>query len=410
MNKLWLVAKNEFQRNVFKKSFILALLSVPLILGLMIGLGLLTSALENNDAPVGYVDRAGVLDDPLPPPADNPDRAVDFISFENEAQAQRALSAKEIQAYYIIPVDYDKTKQVELLYIKKPGKNATRQFYDFLQTNLLKDYPLELAQRAASGVELTIRSPDGSLEIPASGPNLSTFLPLITSFAFVFLLMMSSGYLMGGVVEEKENRMMEMLATSLSPLQMVAGKVLGIIAISFTQLLTWVMFAILALAIAGGLLDAEWMQNFSVPWDNLLKVLAIALPSYVLASGVMFTLGATLTEAQESQSAGSLFFMLFMLPIYMIVWMIEQPNGFLPMLLSLLPFTSLLTIGLRSFFSVIPLWQITLSAIIQSLCACVAIWLGSRAFRLGMLRYGQRLRLSEILRRRREVRPEGVSP
>lgn len=409
MDKLWLVAKNEFQRNVFKKSFILALLSVPLILGFMIGLGLLISSLENNYAPVGYIDHAGVLDDPLPAPATKPNKAVAFIPFENEGQAGQALSAKEIQAYYIIPAEYEETQRVELLYIKKPGENAAQQFYDFLQINLLKDYPLELAQRASRGVDLTIRSPDGSIEIPASGPDLSSFLPLITSFAFVFLVMMSSGYLMGGVVEEKENRMMEMLATSLSPLQLVAGKVLGIIAISFTQLLTWGIFAILALVIAGGWLDAEWMQNFSIPWDTMLKVLVIALPSYVLASGVMFTLGSTITEAQESQSAGALFFMLFMLPIYMLVWMIESPNGFLPILFSLLPFTSLLTIGLRSMFSVIPWWQIALSMIIQALCAYGVIWLGSRAFRLGMLRYGQRLRFSEILRRRSGARVEGDS-
>ena len=64
MSKLWLVALNEFKRNVFKKSFILALLSVPLMIGFTVGLGLIMISLEENDAPVGYVDHAGLFMNP----------------------------------------------------------------------------------------------------------------------------------------------------------------------------------------------------------------------------------------------------------------------------------------------------------------------------------------------------------
>jgi ABC-2 type transport system permease protein len=400
MQKLWLIAKNEYQRNVLKKSFILALLSVPLILGFNIGLGLIFSAMENNKAPVGYIDHAGLLADPLPSLEARPGKAVMFLPFQSEQDAHQALSTKEIQAYYVLSSDYFETGRVELVYLKKPGENATRQFYDFLQINLLSDYPPEIAHRAAAGTDLTIRSPDGSIEIPAGGPNLSSFLPLIISFAFVFLLMMSSGYLMGGVVEEKENRMMEILATSVSPAQMVAGKLLGIIAISLTQLATWVIVGALTILIGGEFLGIEWLQNFTMPWANILKVLAVAIPSYVFAAGMMFTIGSSLTEAQESQSVGAVFFMLFMLPIYLIVLLIENPNGLLPILFSLLPFTSLLTVGMRSLFSVIPLWQVVPIMAVQVLSALAAIWLGVRTFRLGMLRYGQRLRLGEILSRR----------
>ncbi|NIS82954.1 MAG: ABC transporter permease [Anaerolineales bacterium] len=409
MKKLWLIAKNEYQRNVFKKSFILALLSVPLIFGLNIGLGLIINALENNNAPVGYVDHAGLLVDPLPSPEDRPSRDVSFLPFKNENEARQALSSKEIQAYYVLSSDYDETGEVELVYLKKPGENATRQFYDFLQINLLADYPPEIARRAAVGIDLSIRSPDGIIEIPAGGPKLSSFLPLIISFAFMFLLMMSSGYLMGGVVEEKENRMMEVLTTSASPAQIVAGKVLGIIAISLTQLVTWVVVGALAVFIGGELLDVEWLQNMTVPWVSILKVLVIAVPSYVFAAGMKFTIGSTLTEAQEGQSVSAVFFMLYMLPLYLVVILIEKPNSPLPILFSLLPFTSLLTVGMRSMFSVIPVWQIAITMVVQVLCALGAIWLGARTFRLGMLRYGQRLKLSEILSWRKVAAIEGHS-
>ena len=93
--------------------------------------------------------------------------------------------------------------------------------------------------------------------------------------------------------------------------------------------------------------------------------------------------------------------MLHMIPLYLLVILIESPNGTLSVLLSVLPFTSLLTVGFRSMFAVIPFWQIGVCVAIQTLCALGALWLAASVFRLGMLRYGQRLKLGEIFRKRR---------
>ncbi len=403
MSKLWLVALNEYKRNVFKKSFILALLSVPLMVGFTVGLGLIMTSLEENDAPVGYVDHAGFLENPLPAPVDPSDKPIEFIPYETESEARQALEAEEIQAYYILASDFGETSQVELLYLKEPGRNATQQFYDFIQINLLREQPPEVARRVTVRSEVTIRSPDGSLEFPAGGPTLENFLPMLIGVAFVFLLMMSSGYLMAGVVEEKENRVMEVLVTSVSPTQLIVGKVLGIVAISLTQLAVWSLVGILAVIVGGDVLGVEWFQNPSINWGTILNMIAIAVPAYVLASALMFALGATIAEAQESQSLSAIFFMLHMIPLYLLVILIENPNGTISVMLSLLPFTSILTVGFRSMFAVIPMWQIALSVAFQTLCALGALWLASFVFRLGMLRYGQRLKLAEIIRNRRSV-------
>jgi ABC-2 type transport system permease protein len=154
----------------------------------------------------------------------------------------------------------------------------------------------------------------------------------------------------------------------------------------------------LTIAVGGDTLGLTWFQDLSINWIAILKVIVIALPAYVFSAGLMFTLGSTLTEAQEGQAVGSLFFILHMLPLYMIVTIVENPLGTQTTLLGILPFTAVLATGLRSIFTDIPLWQITLSVAVQTLCAIGALWLASRAFRLGMLRYGQRLRISEIFR------------
>ncbi len=401
MSKLWLVAVNEFKRNVFKKGFILALLSVPLLIGFNVGLGLIFNYLEKKNAPVGYVDLAGLLVHPLPAPIDGSEKPIEFIPFKTESEARQALEAEEIQAYYVLSPEYLETSQVELFYLKEPGTNATRQFYDFIQINLLREHPPEIARRATIRSEVTIRSPDGSLEFPAGGPALRHFLPMLISVAFVFLLMMSSGYLMAGVVDEKQNRTMEVLVTSISPTQFIAGKVLGIVAISLTQLVTWSLVGVLAVVIGGDVLGVEWFQNPSIEWGTILRIVAIAIPAYVLASALLFALGATVAEAQEGQSLGAIFFMLHMIPLYVITVLIENPQGTLSVVLSILPFTSLFTVGFRSMFAVIPFWQIAVGVAIQTICALGALWFAAFAFRLGMLRYGQRLRLGEIFGKRR---------
>ena len=400
MSKLWHVAWHEYRRNVFKKSFILALVSVPLLIGGNIGLIAFMVSRENNNAPVGYVDHAGLLAEPIPAPIGPSEGAIEFVPFQEEAEARDALEAGDIQAYYVLAADYLETNQIELFYLKEPGENATQQFYDFIRANLLADQPPEVARRAAGGSNITVRTPDGSREF-AGGPTLGAVLPVLLSIAFIFLVLMSSGYLMGAVVDEKENRTMEVLITSLSPSKLIGGKVLGIVAIGLTQLTAWLLVGVLAVFVGGQVLGIEWFRNPGLDWASILMVVAVAIPSYVLASALMTAIGSTVAQAQEGQQIGMVFFMLFMIPLYAIMLIGESPNAAPSVILTLLPFTSLMTVGFRSLFSVVPLWQIAASVAIQTACALGALWLAGRAFRLGMLRYGQRLSFREILGRER---------
>jgi ABC-2 type transport system permease protein len=102
---------------------------------------------------------------------------------------------------------------------------------------------------------------------------------------------------------------------------------------------------------------------------------------------------------QEGQALGFFFYMLMISPLVAIVAIGENPNGPLAIGMSILPFTSLFAISLRNLFISIPAWQIALSILVLWLSVILSLWLATRAFRLGMLRYGQRLRLDEILGR-----------
>jgi ABC-2 type transport system permease protein len=123
----------------------------------------------------------------------------------------------------------------------------------------------------------------------------------------------------------------------------------------------------------------------------VIATLAIAVPSYVLAIALMTTIGVMVTTVQEGQSVSAVFFILHAIPFYASWIFISNPHSPLAILMSVLPFTSLMTVGMRNLFTIVPAWQVALSVVVQALCALAAIWLASRAFRMGLLRYGQRL-------------------
>lgn len=406
MTKLWLVARHEYRRNVFKKSFILALFSLPLMIALNVGMGLFIESTENNDAPAGYVDHANLLADPIAAPPAGSREPVALIPFQTEDDARAALESQDIQAYYVLAADYSETSRVDLVYIQEPGRNVTPQFRDFIQINLLADRPIEIARQAASSTSVIVRSLDGGRQAPGGRPTtFRLIMPFLIGVAFLVLLVMNSGYLVQAVADEKENRTMEVLLTSLSPGQLIGGKVVGIVAIGLTQLFTWAVVGVLGVIIAGNA-GIEWFQNPSLDLGTVLATVAIAIPSYGLACALMIAIGATVVSAQEGQSIGAIFFILHFAPMYMVGVIVGAPNGTLPTVLSFLPFTALMTVSLRNWFTAVPAWQIFVSVAVQTAGAAGAILMASSAFRRGMLRYGRRLNLREIFGRTNHLRGE----
>ncbi|MEJ2707903.1 MAG: ABC transporter permease [Anaerolineales bacterium] len=403
MIKILRVAWQEYQINVFKKSFIIVLLSVPLFFAITAGLAILLEGGDGDATTLGYVDQAGILDDPAPAPLEDSQTRVEMIAFASEAQARTALQETQVQAYYLLPPDYLESGNVELVYQEKPGDIAAGQFYDFLQVNLMAGKAPELARRAALGSNVIVYTlrPNGK---PApGGPSLGNLLPLLTGMVLIGLLLTSSGFMMQAVFREKENRVVEVLVTSLSAGEMVAGKVLGVIAISFTQLVIWSLFALLAILAGSSLFGMPWLQEASLNWYGILSVAAIGLPAYAMTSALMFTLGLIVSTPQEGEQFGPLLFLVYLTPLYLLIPIGNNPTHPLAVTLSLLPFSGMLTVGFRSLFMTVPLWQVAASVAIHTLAAALTLWAAQRAFRLGMLRYGKGIRLGEILRRRQAL-------
>lgn len=397
-NKFWYVAMNEYRKHVFQKKFILAMLSVPLVLAVSILAGYLAYQLERNESPIGYVDQAGVLAQRVSVPEDivskNP---VDIVAFPNQDSADVALENDQIQAYYLLPADYQDTREVTLFYFKEPGGNAENDFFDFLQSNVSVGMPEKVVTRSMEGFDLTVRSMDGNREF-SEDQILNLILPIVFGFLFTFVLTSGSGYLSNAVTEEKENRTIEVLATSMSANQFIAGKVLGIVLVIFTQVLSWLAFFIAAFYAARATFEEEWLQSVTLNWDVFLMLVLVFIPAFFFFSGIALTISSTVTEASEGQQAVGIIAMPVGFSYWFAVLIINNPSSPLSVGLSLFPLTAPTLMPLRAAFGIVPLEQFVACVVLLTASAIFTIWLAARAYEMGMMQYGKRLRLGELLR------------
>jgi ABC-2 type transport system permease protein len=191
---------------------------------------------------------------------------------------------------------------------------------------------------------------------------------------------------------------MEVMLTSVSPNQFMAGKIVADICIGLTQIFAWLAFIFIALKL--GLSSFELLQGIQIPSQVLWLCLLILFPAFVMVSAFMALIGATVSEAREGQQMIGLVSLPIWIPYMLIGVLIENPNSPLAVALSLFPLTAPITMMLRQGVTILPAWQIGLSSFILTASAVGAIWLAGRTFRLGMLRYGKRLAWREVFARR----------
>jgi ABC-2 type transport system permease protein len=367
----------------------------------MLALVLVVIWMNSDPKPMGYIDRSGLLAHPLPQTGIKwPERMVPMRAYEDEASAKTDLEANRLQAYFILPADYLQSGNVEMVYVQEPKGINIQQFFSFLRVNLVSNQPAEIAQRLLDGPRLIVQSPNQPAQV-SSNRAVDIILPFVVGIMFIIAMSTTSGYLLQAVVEEKENRTMEIVVTSVSPGQLMVGKIVADILAGVTQLFVWALFVVLAIWVAGSYVPS--LSGITFPVRTILQLSLIMVPAFIMISGLMAAVGATVTQASEGQQVMGLFTIPIWLPYILITTFMRDPNSPLAVAMSLFPLTAPMTLAMRLGLTTVPTWQVVASLLILCFSAAGAVWIAGRAFRLGMLRYGQRLRWKEIFRRQ-EVR------
>ena len=399
MDRMWLVVRHEYLTCVRRRSFLLVLIGTPLAIALLtvllVGLPRIFPD-PTGEFTLGYVDQAGFLQNPVPAAAQHAEGLrARFIAYSTAEQARAALEAQRIAAYFVVPIDYTATLQVDLFYIEELPGALVWQFEDMLRANLLAGRPLEVVIRVLGGTAVEPRMLDG--RPMSAGTALGQLLPALAGILLIILIFFGSGSMMQAISEERANRTLEILETSLSPNKLMAGKVLAVVGVNLTQLGAWTALAVLAALIAGTLPTLSWLRDIRIDPGQLLLLAAVALPAYLLLTGLLTAIGALMAEPRSSEQVSGLVIGLYSTMIGMMTPLLRMPDSPVAVGLSLFPLTAPVILPLRAAVSIVPIWQLALSIGLLVGSALAALWLAGRALRLSRLRYGQGLRLGELL-------------
>lgn len=390
MNKTILVMKHEFWRHFKRRSFLFAVLGLPVIM-FTIAAGVILFFTGKANEPVGVVDPAGILLEPAVYAAIEEDR-MPFVMFAAETAAHDALKQKEVQAYFVLPADYLQTGRVTLYHNGDAFSEVASEVSDYLRASLLASGdPLLLERFRGNSLDIKFRSLS---ESGGQKSELGFVLSFVVGFVFLIAIFATSGILLQAIVDEKENRTMEILITSLKPAQLMVGKVIGLVGLGFVQIAVWLGLVALGLAIA----RANLPDFPSVAISPLAIFVAAAwfVPFYVMMAALISAIGISITAVAEGQQMVSIVSILAMFPLYFTFLIIESPNSTFTLILSLVPFSSPLTMLTRTQVTTVPIWQLVLSWLILAGTAVLTLYLASRLLQFGMLRYGKKLTWREI--------------
>ncbi|MFN5946421.1 MAG: ABC transporter permease [Phycisphaerae bacterium] len=204
--------------------------------------------------------------------------------------------------------------------------------------------------------------------------------------AFMFLLWMSvfvaGQYLLTSTIEEKGSRVMEVLLSAASPLELMIGKIIGKGAVGLMILLLYAGAGLLAL-VAATMLDL-------IAWQNVVYLLVYFVIAYFIVASLMAAIGAAVTELAEAQALMTPINLVLMIPMLLWLPIMRNPNGSFAQVCSFIPLINPFVMVLRiSGPEQIPFWQILSSIIIGVITVCVLVWMSAKIFRVGVLMYGK---------------------
>ncbi|MDR3609552.1 MAG: ABC transporter permease [Ignavibacteriaceae bacterium] len=238
-----------------------------------------------------------------------------------------------------------------------------------------------------------------SIKIEENGKeSKADFLTLFfSSFIFIMLLMMmvlsTGGMLVRSLLEEKSNRLIEILVSSCSKKELLAGKVIALSALGFTQIFIW---SILGLVTAGAaLVPAE-------AFDNILPMMGFFILGYVFYVSIFVGIGSIVTTEQEAQQMTSYISLILILPTIFAVSAIQYPGSTAVKILSYIPFTSASIMMMRLKIETIPIGELLTIVFIMLVSIYLSISFSSKLFKIGILSYGKRPAFKELIRWIRE--------
>ena len=432
MSKIWIIIQREFMTRVKKKSFILLTILMPFIFAALIMVPLMLATIQGDEQKtVMVVDKTGRYVGSLKstpnyafvPTADNKD---EFYTEDSEVEAVVQITADLAKNPTAVTIYSPREVKAELLsYVETClGEQVRREklsAYNIpeLETiiaDIQTDFHVATVKRNAEGDETSS----------------NTYIAMTAGFIFTFLIYMFvmsyGGMVMQSVMEEKTNRIVELMVSSVKPFQLMMGKIIGVALVGFVQLAIWgVMLSIILMVCgsvfglsaapavpavagadaqmaavaqqAGGGEAAEIMSALmGLPYAELgIMFVLYFVGGYLLYASFFAAVGASINAQEDSSQFIMPVVLIMVFGLYAAMYSAENTNGPLAFWASIFPLTSPIVMMVRIPFGV-PWWEEVLSLGLLFATSMAFVWISARIYRVGILMYGKKPSLREMLK------------
>ncbi|MDD8017152.1 MAG: ABC transporter permease [Bacteroidota bacterium] len=408
MNKTLAVAKWEYIEKVKTKAFLIGLFLTPLIMSIFIVVpGLLSKEEKDQTKKIGIIDETHVLTSflserliekyKLPSrlptyrliPLSEGDLGTDQLKILGSAE----IASGELDGYLVVPSNVIDSGKVE--YRAENAGNVrdqerfARVFEDIILERRAKavGYDPAVIRKISANVEIKTFKVSKQGEEKESGFMETFFTGYIFILLLMFLVMSSGQMLIRSVIEEKSNRIIEVLVSSCSSKELMSGKVIGLSLLGLTTIAFW---ALLLIAV-----------NFAspIPYAGVEHVALLALYfvlGYFMYVAIFIMAGSTVSTEQEAQQMTGYITIFLVLPITLAVPVMLNPDSLLVKILSQIPLFTPTMMALRFSIQTPAWWEIILSLCTLSLTIWGLMWMAAKVFRIGILITGKRPNLKEI--------------
>lgn len=429
-SKIGIIIGREYTERVSKKSFIISTILMPLLmLGLMIAPALITIFSTTDTKTIAVIDNSKVIAQSL-----KSNDEINYISLD--VPLDSALANADIDGVLLIEESILTSSTGVSLYTNEASsitieQNITSQIENTIEEQRLKNYDIEnleeILDAVKANVSLQTFRNDQEEGSNASSSFLSYIIGTIMTFMLYIFLLLYGQMVMTSIIEEKNNRVLEIVVSSIKPAQLMTGKIIGIGLVAVTQVLIW---AALISVISGSLLpallptevmnevtafnngtidintatnDADLLHALSV-LGNVGYILSIfgylmlfLIGGFLFYSSIYAAIGSAVDNIQDAGQFQSIVVFPIIIGLILSMTVVNDPNSTLATIMSLIPFTAPMVMMARIPFG-IATWEIIASLVLLYISFLFMVWVAAKIYRVGIFMYGKKPTIKDLVR------------
>ncbi len=419
-SKIFNIIRHEYLLKIRSKGFIIGTLFGPLILVAFLTIPALVAIMseDSTERKLAVVDETGLFGEKLV--NNEPDKF--YIESTPIEELKTQVLDSKIDGFLLIPANILEAGKVEVYTRGGGGLGFTGSIRSELAWEVRKQRLLdagasdEILEVVNKGLEIETNKLTEEGE-QKDYTEAFAVMGYVLGFMIYGMMFMYGGLVMRGVIEEKSNRIVEVIASSAKPFEIMFGKVVGIGAVGLTQVLCWIILAVGVLSLAGPIISsfatpdnmAQGMaatgqglpQGFEIPeispWIGVAFVFYF-LSGYFIYASLFAAVGSAVDQEQDAQQLQAPVTLPIILPILFIFSIMQNPDSVLATVLSLFPLFSPILMIVRIAATEVPFWQIALSVVLMIGTFIGALWVSSRIYRIGIMMTGRKPAIKDLIK------------